>query len=95
MVQGAFVGAGSKRNRVLTALMAVQMRALFALKDACALPPDGKTGVGSILTVADVFTTWSGGVPIDEFIEISEIGFSKGVKIAVSSQFPLCRRTAP
>jgi hypothetical protein len=34
---------------------------------------------------AYVFTTWSGGVPIDEFIKISEIGFSKGVKIAVSS----------
>lgn len=32
---------------------------------------------------AYVFTTWSGGVPIDEFIKISEIGFSKGVKIAV------------
>ncbi|KAI5476922.1 hypothetical protein MNV49_007023 [Pseudohyphozyma bogoriensis] len=31
---------------------------------------------------AYVFTTWSGGVPIDEFIKISEIGFSKGVKIA-------------
>lgn len=61
------------------------MRALFAEKDAF------------------VFTTWSGGVPIDEFIkvsganppscliaeevrvlplQISEIGFSKGVKIA-------------
>lgn len=37
---------------------------------------------------AYVFTTWSGGVPIDEFIKISEIGFSKGVKIAVSS--PSC-----
>lgn len=33
---------------------------------------------------AYVFTTWSGGVPIDEFIKFSEIGFSKGVKIAVS-----------
>lgn len=44
---------------------ALQMRALFAEKDAY------------------VFTTWSGGVPIDEFIKISEIGFSKGVKIAV------------
>lgn len=61
-----------------------KMRALFAEKDAY------------------VFTTWSGGVPIDEFIkvckmagstderplmfdyQISEIGFSKGVKIAVS-----------
>lgn len=32
----------------------------------------------------DVFTTWSGGVPVDDFIKISEIGFSKGVKIAVS-----------
>lgn len=32
---------------------------------------------------AYVFTTWSGGVPIDEFIKISQIGFSKGVKIAV------------
>ncbi|KAK4047082.1 hypothetical protein OIV83_005645 [Microbotryomycetes sp. JL201] len=31
---------------------------------------------------AFVFTTWSGGVPIDEFIKISETGFSKGVKIA-------------
>ena len=61
----------------------VKMRALFAEQDAY------------------VFTTWSGGVPIDEFIkvtealivqrtrmlklppQISEIGFSKGVKIAV------------
>ncbi|GAA5941612.1 uncharacterized protein JCM15063_001636 [Sporobolomyces koalae] len=31
---------------------------------------------------AYVFTTWSGGVPIDEFINISETGFKKGVKIA-------------
>ncbi|GAA5906842.1 uncharacterized protein JCM6883_005705 [Sporobolomyces salmoneus] len=31
---------------------------------------------------AYVFTTWSGGVPIDEFIKISEIGFTKGVQIA-------------
>ncbi|KAK9898055.1 catabolic 3-dehydroquinase [Cystobasidium minutum MCA 4210] len=31
---------------------------------------------------AYVFTTWSGGVPIDEFIKISEIGYGKGVKIA-------------
>ncbi|GAA5965667.1 hypothetical protein JCM3765_000921 [Sporobolomyces pararoseus] len=31
---------------------------------------------------AYVFTTWSGGVPIDEFIEISAIGFAAGVKIA-------------
>ncbi|GJN89459.1 hypothetical protein Rhopal_002445-T1 [Rhodotorula paludigena] len=31
---------------------------------------------------AYVFTTWSGGVPIDEFIKISEAGFAKGVKIA-------------
>ncbi|CEQ40662.1 SPOSA6832_02308 [Sporobolomyces salmonicolor] len=31
---------------------------------------------------AYVFTTWSGGVPIDEFIKISEAGFGKGVKIA-------------
>ncbi|GAA5885704.1 hypothetical protein JCM16303_003121 [Sporobolomyces ruberrimus] len=31
---------------------------------------------------AYVFTTWSGGVPIDEFIKISETGFQKGVKIA-------------
>ncbi|BGP00299.1 pathogenesis associated protein pep2 [Rhodotorula toruloides] len=31
---------------------------------------------------AYVFTTWSGGVPIDRFIEISEAGFAKGVKIA-------------
>ncbi|KAK4047172.1 hypothetical protein OIO90_006281 [Microbotryomycetes sp. JL221] len=31
---------------------------------------------------AFVFTTWSGGVPIDEFIKISEAGFAKGVKIA-------------
>ncbi|GAA5868611.1 hypothetical protein JCM1840_005508 [Sporobolomyces johnsonii] len=34
------------------------------------------------LEEAYVFTTWSGGVPIDEFIEISEAGFAKGVKIA-------------
>lgn len=33
---------------------------------------------------AYVFTTWSGGVPIDEFIKISEKGFVNGVKIAVS-----------
>jgi hypothetical protein len=33
---------------------------------------------------AYVFTTWSGGVPIDEFIKISQKGFEKGVKIAVS-----------
>ncbi|GAA5906356.1 hypothetical protein JCM8208_003528 [Rhodotorula glutinis] len=31
---------------------------------------------------AYVFTTWSGGVPVDEFVRISEAGFSKGVKIA-------------
>ncbi|GAA6018345.1 hypothetical protein JCM11491_005940 [Sporobolomyces phaffii] len=31
---------------------------------------------------AYVFTTWSGGVPIDEFIKISETGFQNGVKIA-------------
>ncbi|KAM0786982.1 hypothetical protein ACM66B_002400 [Microbotryomycetes sp. NB124-2] len=31
---------------------------------------------------AYVFTTWSGGVPVDEFIKISEAGFAKGVKIA-------------
>lgn len=58
-----------------------KMRALFAEKDAY------------------VFTTWSGGVPIDNFIkvasshsgrifadreiQISETGFSKGVRIAV------------
>jgi len=32
---------------------------------------------------AYVFTTWSGGVPVDEFVRISETGFAKGVKIAV------------
>lgn len=42
---------------------------------------------------AFVFTTWSGGVPIDEFINISEVGFGKGVKIAVSSR-PLFRGRA-
>ncbi|GAA6060256.1 hypothetical protein JCM10212_003496 [Sporobolomyces blumeae] len=31
---------------------------------------------------AYVFTTWSGGVPIDEFIKISQTGFAKGVQIA-------------
>ncbi|BGP20931.1 hypothetical protein JCM10213_000568 [Rhodosporidiobolus nylandii] len=31
---------------------------------------------------AYVFTTWSGGVPIDQFIKISEAGFAKGVRIA-------------
>ncbi|GAA5848081.1 hypothetical protein JCM3766R1_006398 [Sporobolomyces carnicolor] len=31
---------------------------------------------------AYVFTTWSGGVPIDEFIRISENGFRNGVQIA-------------
>ncbi|KPV77923.1 uncharacterized protein RHOBADRAFT_64289 [Rhodotorula graminis WP1] len=31
---------------------------------------------------AFVFTTWSGGVPVDEFVRISESGFAKGVKIA-------------
>lgn len=31
---------------------------------------------------AYVFTTWSGGVPIDDFIKISQTGFEKGVKIA-------------
>jgi hypothetical protein len=34
---------------------------------------------------AYVFTTWSGGVPVDNFIQISKTGFEKGVKIAVSS----------
>lgn len=33
---------------------------------------------------AYVFTTWSGGVPVDEFIRISETGFQKGARIAVS-----------
>ncbi len=36
---------------------------------------------------AYVFTTWSGGVPIDDFIKISQKGFEKGVKIAVSFSF--------
>ncbi|GAA6030615.1 hypothetical protein JCM8097_006238 [Rhodosporidiobolus ruineniae] len=31
---------------------------------------------------AYVFTTWSAGVPIDQFIQMSEAGFAKGVKIA-------------
>jgi len=31
---------------------------------------------------AYVFTTWSGGVPVDEFIKISEAGFKKGARIA-------------
>jgi hypothetical protein len=34
---------------------------------------------------AYVFTTWSGGVPVDNFIQISKTGFEKGVKIAVGS----------
>lgn len=32
---------------------------------------------------AYVFTTWSSGVPIDEFLRLSEEGFARGVKIAV------------
>ncbi|TNY23714.1 hypothetical protein DMC30DRAFT_413840 [Rhodotorula diobovata] len=31
---------------------------------------------------AYVFTTWSSGVPIDEFLRLSEEGFARGVKIA-------------
>ncbi|KAL8293654.1 hypothetical protein RQP46_000355 [Phenoliferia psychrophenolica] len=48
-------------------------------RDACEWPK-----MRALFAAEDayVFTTWSGGVPVDDFIKISEIGFSKGVKIA-------------